>query len=141
MKVSRAETIKKYGTEIDRIVRKVRKWITENDDPPTDEEILTKCEDEFFGSDISLGTSSHETVIIIDSLRRRLNGRYGILTSLLDDPLINEIMVNGPERIYVEREKVLVRIDDAFTSCEELEEMIRMFASDVHREINGADSE
>ena len=138
MKVSRAETIKKYGTEIDRIVRKVRKWITENDDPPTDEEILTKCEDEFFGSDISLGTSSHETVIIIDSLRRRLNGRYGILTSLLDDPLINEIMVNGPERIYVEREKVLVRIDDAFTSCEELEEMIRMFASDVHREINEA---
>ena len=138
MKVSRAETIKKYGTEIDRIVRKVRKWITENDDPPTDEEILTKCEDEFFGSDISLGTSSHETVIIIDSLRRRLSGRYGILTSLLDDPLINEIMVNGPERIYVEREKVLVRIDDAFTSCEELEEMIRMFASDVHREINEA---
>ena len=138
MKVSRAETIKKYGTEIDRIVRKVRKWITENDDPTTDEEILTKCEDEFFGSDISLGTSSHETVIIIDSLRRRLSGRYGILTSLLDDPLINEIMVNGPERIYVEREKVLVRIDDAFTSCEELEEMIRMFASDVHREINEA---
>ena len=138
MKVSRAETIKKYGTEIDRIVRKVRKWITENDDPPTDEEILTKCEDEFFGSDISLGTSSHETVIIIDSLRRRLSGRYGILTPLLDDPLINEIMVNGPERIYVEREKVLVRIDDAFTSCEELEEMIRMFASDVHREINEA---
>ena len=42
MKVSRAETIKKYGTEIGRIVRKVRKWITENDDPPTDEEILTK---------------------------------------------------------------------------------------------------
>ena len=47
-------------------------------------------------------------------------------------------MVNGPDRIYVEREKMLMRIDDAFTSCEELEEMIRMFASDVHREINEA---
>ena len=138
MKVSRAETVRKYGTEIDRIVRTVRKWMTENDKPPSDDEILTKCEDEFFGSDISLVTSSHETVMIIDSLRSRLSGRYGILTGLLEDPLINEIMVNGPERIYVEREKALVRVDDAFTSCEELEEMIRMFASDVHREINEA---
>lgn len=138
MKVSKAETIKKYGNEIDRIVRKVRKWITENDQPPTSEEILTKCEDEYFSSEISLSTNSHETVMIIDSLWRRLTGRYGILTELLEDPLINEIMVNGPERIYVEREKVLVRVDDAFTSAEELEEMIRMFASDVHREINEA---
>ncbi len=138
MKVSRAETVRKYGAEIDRIVRTVRKWMTENDKPPSDDEILTKCEDEFFGSDISLSASSHETVIIIDSLRSRLSGRYGILSGLLEDPLINEIMVNGPERIYVEKEKTLVRVDDAFTSCEELEEMIRMFASDVHREINEA---
>ena len=133
MKVSRAETVKKYGTEIDRIVRVVRKWITERDQPPSSDEILTRCEDEFFGSEVSLKTSSHETVMIIDSLRRRLQGRYGILTGLLNDPLINEIMVNGPDRIYVEREKVLMRVDDAFTSCGELEEMIRMFASDVHR--------
>ena len=138
MRTSRAETVRKYGTEIDRISAAVRKWITGTDHIPSDDEILTKCEDEFFGSEISQQTSSHETVIIIDSLQRRLSGRYGILTDLLDDPLINEIMVNGPDRIYVEREKTLVRIDDAFTSCAELEEMIRMFASDVHREINEA---
>jgi len=138
MKVSRAETVRKYGNEIDRIVRTVRKWITENEQTPSEDGILTKCEDEFFSSEISYVTSSHETVIIMDSLMRRLEGRYGILKVLLEDPLINEIMVNGPDRIYVEREKVLMRVDDAFTSCEELEEMIRMFASDVHREINEA---
>ena len=138
MKVSRVETVSKYGAEIDRIVRAVRKWMTENDQTPSADDILTKCEDEFFGSEISMTASSHETVMIIDSLRRRLTNRYGILTELLDDVLINEIMVNGPERIYVEREKALMRVDDAFTSCEELEEMIRMFASDVHREINEA---
>ena len=138
MKVSRAETVRKYGNEIDRIVRAVRKWITENEQTPSSDGILTKCEDEFFSSEISYRTSSRETVMIMDSLMRRLEGRYGILKVLLDDPLINEIMVNGPDRIYVEREKVLMRVDDAFTSCEELEEMIRMFASDVHREINEA---
>jgi pilus assembly protein CpaF len=138
MKVSRAETIKKYGSEIDRIVKIVRKWMTETDPPPVEDDILTKCEDVFFASEVSLSTSSHETVIIIDSLIRRLKSRYGILDGLLEDPLINEIMVNGPGRIYVEREKTLIRVDDAFTSCDELEEMIRMFASDVHREINEA---
>ena len=138
MKVSRAETIKKYGSEIDRIVRIIRKWITETDPPPSEEDILAKCEDEFFASKVSLSTGSHETVIIIDSLIRRLSSRYGILAGLLEDPLVNEIMVNGPGQIYVEREKSLVRVDDAFTSCNELEEMIRMFASDVHREINEA---
>ena len=115
MKVSRVETVSKYGAEIDRIVRAVRKWMTENDQTPSADDILTKCEDEFFGSEISFTASSYETVMIIDSLRRRLTSRYGILTELLDDVLINEIMVNGQERIYVEREKDLMRVDDTFT--------------------------
>ena len=67
-----------------------------------------------------------------------MTSRYGILTELLEDKSINEIMVNGPEKIYVERNKRLERIDDAFTSESELEETIRMFASDVHREVNEA---
>ena len=106
MKVSRAETIKKYGCEIDSIGKKIRKWITETDTSPSDDEILSKCEDEFFASAASHYTSSHETVIIIDSLMKRLSSRYGILSCLLDDPLINEIMVNGPSG-YMWKEKKL----------------------------------
>jgi pilus assembly protein CpaF len=71
-------------------------------------------------------------------MHHRLIYRYGILTDLLNDPGINEIMVNGPDRIYIEKERRLMRVDDAFTSASELEEIIRMFASDVHREINEA---
>lgn len=135
---SRAATIKEYGNEIDGMVRVARKWISDTEPPPSDEEILCKCEDMFFKSGISYKTCSRETVIIIDSINRRLTSRYGILTVLLDDPDINEIMVNGPDNIYVEKERTLIRIDDAFTCANELEEMIRMFASDVHREINEA---
>jgi len=135
---SRAVTIKKYGNQIDEMVRSARKWISETVPAPGNEEILCKCEDMFFRSDLSYRTCSHETVIIIDSMSRRLISRYGILTELLDDPGINEIMVNGPDNIYIEKDRALIRIDDAFTSANELEEMIRMFASDVHREINEA---
>lgn len=138
MEISRAKTIRKYGAEIDELVRAIRRWLTENDQTPSDEQILVRCEDEFFRSSLSYRTKPAENGIIIRSMHKRLTSRYGILTDMLDDPNINEIMVNGPERIYVERDRMLIRIDDAFTSCSELEETIRMFASDVHREINEA---
>lgn len=138
MKAIRAAVIRKYGADIDEMVRSIRKWMTERDSQPDEDEILRKCEDSFFESELSYRTSPQETDLIISSIHVRVAHRYGILTGLLDDPDINEIMVNGPDRIYVEKKRRLMRIDDAFTSCEELEEIIRMFASDVHREINEA---
>lgn len=138
MDFTRAETTEKYGPEIDKMVRSARKWLSEADPLTTDDDILCRCEDMFFSSDLSHAAGSRETAVIIDSMYRRLASRYGILSGLLDDPKINEIMVNGPGRIYIEKERTLIRVDDAFTSCTELEEMIRMFASDVHREINEA---
>ena len=138
MREIRAKTIKKYGTDIEELVKRIRKWITEETDDPDNEEILKKCEDLFFGSELSYRTDIRENELIISSIFTRLVNRYGILAPLLNDPSINEIMVNGPDRIYVERNRVLVKVDDAFTSASELEEIIRMFASDVHREINEA---
>lgn len=137
-KISRAETVRKYGAAIDEMVRSIRKWITEMESTPDDDAILTKCEDEFFRSEASYSATPAETRQIIGSMHIRLTSRYGILTELLNDPVINEIMVNGPYRIYVEKNRALARVDDAFTSQTELEEIIRMFASDVHREINEA---
>jgi pilus assembly protein CpaF len=130
--------IKKYGSEIEDLVRSIRKWITEESDDPDEEQILRKCENIFFSSDLSYRTEVCESALIIDSIYARIVNRYGILNTLLEDPSVNEIMVNGPDRIYVERNRALIRIDDAFTSDSELEEVIRMFASDVHREINEA---
>ncbi len=138
MVLTRAKAVTKYGQEIEELIRRIRKWMTEREEAPGSAEILTKCEDEFFESELSYRTSPAENEMIIESMHIRLVSRYGILTSLLEDPHINEIMVNGPERIYVEKDRRLTRIDNAFTSTAELEEIIRMFASDVHREINEA---
>lgn len=138
MKTIRADTIRKYGADIEELVRIIRKWMTEEADDICGSGILKKCEDLFFASDLSYRTAPRENEIIIDSIYTRLVNRYGILEPLLDDPSINEIMVNGPDRIYVEKNRALEQIDDAFSSASELEEIIRMFASDVHREINEA---
>lgn len=135
---SKADTVRKYASEIDELVTGIRKWITEINVRPNENELMLKCEDAFFSSDISYKASSDELVLIVESIISRVTSRYGILTELLEDKAVNEIMANGPNKIYVERNKRLERIDNAFTSEAELEETIRMFASDVHREVNEA---
>ena len=136
--ISRAETIKLHAKDIDDLVKVIRRWVTESDRPPLYEDLKHKCEEVFFSSQLSYQIGTAELEIIIDSIKSRILSRYGILAELLEDKSINEIMVNGADRIYVEKDKKLVRIDDAFTSDDELEEIIRMFAADVHREVNEA---
>ena len=134
----RRRTIKKYSPEIDEMVRSIRRWITESENTPNTEAIRARTEDEFFSSEISSKTEIFEMRIIITAVFERVSHRYGILKRLLEDPSVNEIMVNGPDMIFIEKDRRLQQVDDTFTSCGELEDIIRMFASDVHREINEA---
>ena len=136
------EIVNKYGPIIENIVNIIRRDLTDNiylDNSDIDpERVLKICEDNFFESDDSKFVELNDVGAVIDNIFRRIRSKYGILSELLDDSCINEIMVNGPNDIFVERCRKLEHVDDAFTSEEELEETIRMFAADVHREINEA---
>jgi pilus assembly protein CpaF len=61
---------------------------------------------------------------------------YGPLQRLLDDPAVSEIMVNGPESIYVERSGKLERTATRFTSEEHLRRVIDRIVSRVGRRID-----
>jgi pilus assembly protein CpaF len=61
---------------------------------------------------------------------------YGPLQKLLDDPAVSEIMVNGPEAIYVERSGHLERTATRFTSEEHLRRVIDRIVSQVGRRID-----
>ena len=129
----RRETILKYHIEIDEMVKDIRRWITESSEAPDADKIKTRTEDVFFASELASYAEIYEMRIIISAVYDRVSDRYGLLKSLLEDPSVNEIMVNGPDMIFVEQNRQLIQKDDSFTSCEELEDIIRMFASDVHR--------
>lgn len=62
--------------------------------------------------------------------------KIGILSMLADDEKINEIMVNGPDKIFIETGEGSKKSSLKFSSREELEEVIRNIAASVHREIN-----
>lgn len=128
----------KYGNIIDKLACEVKKDLSESGYGRDDEDLLSMVEEKFFNSDEISNIDFDEVKPLINCIFKRARDRYGILTELLSNEDINEIMVNGYKEIYVEKKKKILKIDDSFTSEIELENLIRMFASDVHREINEA---
>lgn len=76
-----------------------------------------------------------------DRLRKELFHairKLDILQELVDDPHITEIMINGPDSIFIEREGRLCRSDLKFESREKLQNVIQQIVSDCNRVVNEA---
>ena len=74
-----------------------------------------------------------------ESLRREILDEiffYGPITPLLDDPSVTEIMVNGGDSIYVEKEGRLVPVDGRFLSEDSLRVTIDRMVSRVNRRLD-----
>jgi len=59
-----------------------------------------------------------------------------VLQILVDDPSVTEIMINGPNDIFVEQNGRLFRKKIGFSSKEKLENVIQMIVSRVNRTVN-----
>ena len=62
--------------------------------------------------------------------------KLDVLQELIEDETVTEIMVNGPEAIFVERGGKLGRWNKCFTSREKLEDVIQQIAGRCNRVIN-----
>ena len=63
---------------------------------------------------------------------------YGPIDNLLRDPAINEVMVNGPEKVYVERNGKIVLTDVRFVDETHVRRIIDKIVSQVGRRIDEA---
>ena len=114
---------------------RIRELMNRQDDL-TDSIVLSIIEDFVFRQPETASRPTYDSRALISSLFLTLRRELGILQPLADDPQITEIMVNGPENIFVERNGQIEKTGLAFDSQEELEELIRRLAGRVHREIN-----
>lgn len=114
----------------------VRALINHHKEKLTDREVLEIIEEFVLHSEKTKFYTFSEKDRVIKAVFHRTRKELGILHPLAEDPEVNEIMVNGPERIFVERNGKLKKWDMRFESREELEEMIRRLAGKVHKEIN-----
>lgn len=62
--------------------------------------------------------------------------RFDVLTDLLDDEDITEIMINGPYDIFVEKKGRVYKTDVAFESKERLDTVIQQIVAECNRRIN-----
>ena len=70
---------------------------------------------------------------LFDSLRR-----LDILQIVVDDSSVTEIMINGLDHIFVERDGQLQELDRAFDSMEKLQDVIQQIVAGCNRVVNEA---
>ncbi len=61
-----------------------------------------------------------------------------VLQDLLDDKSITEIMINGTDNIFVEKDGVSIKLDKKFENIEQLEDIIQQIVSRINRTVNTA---
>lgn len=62
--------------------------------------------------------------------------KYDILQELMDDNTITEIMVNGPDCIFIEKDGALQKYENRFSSKEKLEDIIQQIVAGSNRVVN-----
>lgn len=63
---------------------------------------------------------------------------FGILDSIMADDDITEIMVNGPDKIFIEKKGRLMRLEQAFENERRLEDIVQKIVGMAGREVNQA---
>ncbi|MBO4900201.1 MAG: CpaF family protein [Lachnospiraceae bacterium] len=124
------------------------------------DELKKELQAELIGKiDYSKDTTDEELYELIDSMivsdgrvrklgvtdRERLRTKLfhalrklDILQELVDDPTVTEIMINGPDTIFIEKSGKLSRYPMRFESKEKLEDVIQQIVSGCNRVVNEA---
>ena len=124
----------------EKLRRKLRERVQERLDLSRelkDEEVLELIDKEIL-------RESREGYLLLEEklrLQRELFNamrRLDILQELIEDPDVTEIMVNGPEDIFVEKRGRLFRWDRSFSSRSQLEDVVQQIVSFCNRSVSKA---
>lgn len=100
-----------------------------------DEEILEKIDELLLQEGSNYGLSLNEKANLRKELFRSIR-KLDALPELLEDTSITEIMVNGWDKIFIEREGHLITWNKTFTSSGKLEDVIQQIVARCNRVIN-----
>lgn len=64
--------------------------------------------------------------------------RLDILQPIIDDPSVTEIMINGADDIFIEKDGRTEKLNEKFESSQKLEDVIQSIVSKVNRTVNEA---
>ncbi|MBP3595441.1 MAG: CpaF family protein [Lachnospiraceae bacterium] len=100
-----------------------------------DEEIqscATEVLEQMLNSEFMTVKEKRELVSYVFNNIRKL----GVLQPILDDPSVTEVMINGPDCIFVEQSGRLYRRPERFDSNKQLEDIIQKIVANVNRTVD-----
>lgn len=122
-----------------QIVADIRKYVTDN--LP-----LTQLSNEELEERIESITEQHlqgiycpieKRVSIVQQVYSSIRG-LGLLDTIMTDDTITEVMINGPDNIFIEQNGRLFKLDKTFESQRKLEDVIQRIVGMAGREVNQA---
>ena len=83
----------------------------------------------------SFAVTRDERMKLVEDMIHEITG-FGPLEPLLNDPSITEVMVNGPEHIYIERKGKILKVDSFFLNEEHVLRIIDRIITPLGRRID-----
>lgn len=122
-----------------QLVAEIKRYVTENLplNKIEDEELEIKVEEIVEQRIGQMYCSIEQRVSIVQQVYSSIRG-FGLLDSILTDDSITEVMINGPENIFIEQNGRLSKLDKKFESQRRLEDIIQRIVGLAGREVNQA---
>lgn len=121
------------------IVAEIKKYIAENLplSKMSDEELEEQVENITAHKLENIYCSIEQRVSIVQQVYSSIRG-FGLLDSILTDDTITEVMINGPDNIFIEQKGRLFKLDKKFENQRRLEDIIQRIVGLAGREVNQA---
>lgn len=81
--------------------------------------------------------SIEERVLIVQQIYSSIRG-FGLLDTIMSDDSITEVMINGPDDVFIEKAGRLIKMDQQFENERRLEDIIQKIVGMAGREVNQA---
>ena len=81
--------------------------------------------------------SIEQRALITQQIFSSIRG-FGILDTIMADENITEVMINGPENVFVEKNGKVIKIEQTFESERQLEDIVQKVVGLAGREVNQA---
>lgn len=120
-------------------VADIKRYVTENFplSKMSDEELEEKVEEVVLARIGNQYCSIDQRVSIVQQVYSSIRG-FGLLDTIINDDTITEVMINGPENVFIEQNGRLFKLDKQFESQRRLEDVIQRIVGLAGREVNQA---
>lgn len=122
-----------------QFIAEVKKYVTENlplsqiEDEVLEEKIEEIVLQKIGGQYCSI----EQRISIVEQVYSSIRG-FGLLDTIIKDDTITEVMINGPENVFIEQNGRLFKMDKQFESQRRLEDIIQRIVGLAGREVNQA---